>query len=134
VGLFALGDCHHAKAGASGSNGGATDHLVDRVHLGVDPAGKAVATAALALDLDTKVWDDVAEGRGGLKVDRVPSDLHKRVAVAVGVCASDIRRPVTDGAGRSTPDASGLSVIARRVDIVAETVRTKVVLSSRCTY
>jgi hypothetical protein len=120
VGLFALGNRHHTEGGASGSNGGATDHLVDRVHRGVDLAWKAVATAALALDLDTKVWDDVAEGRGGLQIDGVPSDLHERVAVSVGVCAGNIRRPVTEGAGRSTPDTSGLGVMARRVDIEAD--------------
>jgi hypothetical protein len=119
MGLFALGDSHHTEGGASGSNGGATDHLVDRVHRGVDLAWKAVATVALALDLDTKVWDDVAEGRGGLQIDWVPSDLHERVAIMVGVCTSNIRRPVTDGAGRSTPDTSGLGAITRRVDIEA---------------
>jgi hypothetical protein len=85
----------------------------------VYPARESVATAAFALDLDTPRGHDVSEWRGGLEVDGIPADLHESVAVTVGVGACDVRTPVPDWVGGSSPDASIFRGDSRVVDVIA---------------
>jgi len=115
----ALGNSDSAASSTtSTSNNIRAVHVVDAHLRGVDLAGKTVAAVTVTLDLDTKSRLHVAEGSGGLEVDRVPPKLHIGISVADGVGTGGVRRPVTDWVGASTPDAALLGGDTRGIDVV----------------
>lgn len=107
-----------ASSSTSTSNNIRAVHVVDTHLRGVDLAGKAVAAVTVTLNLDTESRLHVAEGSGGLEVDRVPTKLHVGISVADGVGTGGVRRPVTDWVGASTPDAAFLGGDTRGIDVV----------------
>lgn len=107
-----------ASSSTSTSNNIRAVHVVDTHLRGVDLAGKAVAAVTVTLNLDTESRLHVAEGSGGLEVDRVPTKLHVCISVADGVGTGRVRRPVTDWVGASTPDAAFLGGDTRGIDVV----------------
>jgi hypothetical protein len=126
VGGLALGDGDNAAGSTASASEGSTDHLVDGVDSGVDLAGQAIATTTLALNLDSKVGLDVAEGSSRLQVDGVPANLQVGIACGIGVGTSSVRGPVTDGVLRGTPDTSLLGSDTRGVDVVMGSSRAPV--------
>lgn len=112
----------HGNSTAGSTTGTSHDtgalHVVDAHGGGIDLARKTIAAAALTLDFDTEGWLDVAEGSGGLQVDRVPADLDIGVAVGDGVGTCSVRGPVTDRVGVGTPDTALLGTDTGGVDVV----------------
>jgi hypothetical protein len=87
---------------------------------------EAIAPAAFTLNLDPPIRHLVAEWRCGLEVDGIPADFHKGVAASVHVCARDVRAPVPDWVGITTPDTGVRGGNSWGVNVVAITeVREK---------
>lgn len=104
---------------ATGATAGVTrSDFVDTVLGGVDRARQAVTVTSFTNETNTKSRQSSFEWAIILKVNRVPANLDKGIAIVVSVGTSDIGRPVANGLILASPNAALLSTNARSVNIV----------------
>lgn len=116
-GLGTLGNSNDAEGSTTCTISTTASDFIDLVLGWVDFTREPIAS--LAFNLDTELWALIPEGSCRFQIDGVPAELQEGLPTVIGVCTTDIRRPVTPWVGVSSPYTGSISVSTWRVDIVA---------------
>ena len=93
----------HTEGGAASTVRAATVHFVDLVLGGVNSTRQAIAFTTIADNLHPPSRHLVAEWRRRLQIDRIPTELDKRLAIRVSVGTGDVRTPISPRVRRRSP-------------------------------